>query len=245
MSFLPSRLTSVPRTNQLIPVKTISYFLFGCLALGPLLSYAQQPGGYYDQSPRPQPPTTSPYERYNSRQTTFRYGLAFPTGGLRPYLTDPSNLNVSLSVENVFTRRFSVGGQVGYLYFKERLPRQIVSSPGQDLSAVQTRTFTALPIMAIGKYYVTGVNAPVRPYAQLGVGGAFVEYANYFGTLADARNGIRFATGAAVGSRFLFGSKGSFGADLQAGVQLIPFQHADVTNATTLQASVGVFYRWW
>jgi hypothetical protein len=214
------------------------------LALGPFLSRAQQPSGYYDQEPRPLP-TSSPYERYNSRQTTLRYGIAAPTGGLSPYLADPARLNLTLSVENVFTKRFSLGGQVGYTYFKERLPRQVFSSPGQDISAVQTRTLTLIPVMAIGKAYLGGVNAPIRPYAQLGLGGAFVDYANYFGTLADAKNGIRFATGAAVGSRFLFGKRSSFGADVQAGIQYIPFRYDAVTSAPTLGVSAGLFYRWW
>lgn len=224
-------------------MKSFRILFLGLLALSPLLSQAQQPG-YYDPNRAPLP-STSPYERYNSRQTTLRYGVAVPTGGLRNYLADPANLNLALSVENVFTRRFSIGGQVGYTFFKERLPRQVISSPGRDISAVQTRTLSTIPLLAIGKAYLTGVNAPIRPYAQLGLGGAFVEYANYFGTLSDAKNGIRFASSAAVGSRFLFGKKSSFGADVQAGIQYIPFRYADVTNAATLNASIGVFYRWW
>lgn len=245
MRFSRNRRTSRPKTNCISSVKTFRYLLLGLLGLTPFLSQAQQPG-YYDPNRVGTPlPTSSPYERYNSRQVTLRYGIAVPTGGLTNYVADPAKLNLSLSIENVFTRRFSLGGQVGYTYFQERLPRQVFSTPGQDISAVQTRTFSAVPVMAIGKAYLTGVNAPIRPYAQLGLGGAFVDYANYYGTLSDAKNGIRFAGTAAVGSRFLFGKRSSFGADLQAGIQFIPFKYADVTNAATLNASVGVFYRWW
>jgi opacity protein-like surface antigen len=213
-----------------------------CLLLIPMALLAQQP-----TVPRETLPA-SPYQRYTTYMVTFRYGVAQPLGGLGDYIDRLSTRNFTLAGEWVRPSNLSFGLQLNTNYFNKRLPRQTYQfGDGADVSAVQTRSINVQSLMATGKYHFSDVTASVRPYVQIGLGAALVDYGLYWGSLSAEENGstVHFASQVAVGSRFLFGSEGHWGADVQAAYQYLPYSRAGINNISSLGASVGVFYRWW
>jgi len=222
--------------------------LSGLLAtlLAPLAGWSQAP--YYQPQPNYSAinPGGSPYDRYTTYQISARYTAALPLGDFKNYIDQASVRGFTLTGEWMFPNNVSVGAQVGYQAFTQRLPRAVYPlSDGSDLSAVQTRTFTATPIQLIGKYHLGPSSAAFRPYVQVGAGGSLTENISYYGTLSEGGKGFRFAANAAVGTRLLFGKKGNFGADLSVGYQHISANFDYVKTYSALTGSVGVVYRWW
>ncbi|MFC5412639.1 hypothetical protein ACFPMF_25160 [Larkinella bovis] len=188
---------------------------------------------------------SSLYRQFVSGRATVFYGAALPMGSQQNYIDKAGSRSFALAFEAMFPGRFSVGGRIGQQYFSQRLPRQVFSFPdGSDISAVQTRTLTLVPLLAIGSVYLNDVNSTFRPYLQLGAGGAYVDYTQYYGTLADQKTGIRAALAPAVGAKFQFGKGNNLGGEIQAQYQNVFFKYNELNNSTNLLLSVGLSYRW-
>jgi opacity protein-like surface antigen len=190
----------------------------------------------------------SPYERYTTYRVSVTGGLGLPAGTFGDYMDKTTLRNYTLGLDFVFPKNnMSLGISVGSQYFQNRLPRQVYKFDGQDVSAVQTRTFSAYPLVLTGSYHIGKVNSLVRPYIQAGVGGAYAEVANYWGTIATGDNGFKFVAQAGAGVRVLFKKTGNMGLELGATYQHIPFtvENEGIKDASTLNVRAGLFYRWW
>ncbi|MEZ4904344.1 MAG: hypothetical protein R2822_22645 [Spirosomataceae bacterium] len=190
----------------------------------------------------------SPYERYTTYRVSVTGGLGLPMGTFKDFMAKNTLHNYQISVDFVFPQNnFSAGFNVGSQYFQHRLPRQVYRFDGQDVSAVQTRALSVLPVVVTGSYHFTKVTAPIRPFVQAGIGGAFAELANYYGTIATGDNGFKLVAQASAGVRVLFSSKGNLGIEAAATYQHIPFDVASegIKDVSSLNARVGLFYRWW
>ncbi len=190
----------------------------------------------------------SPYERYTHNVLTLRLAGSLPMGPFSSGYIDKSYIgNYSVSMDWMFREMpFSAGVEIGNDYFKKRIPREVYSSGGQDISAIQTRTLNQYPIQGVFTYHAGPVNSPARPYVSAAVGGAYVDYLNYWGSLTDQRQKFGLSYGLAAGSRFLFGKEGAFGADVRVKYNHTAFKYDYVDKGIShLNVSVGVFYRWW
>ncbi len=188
----------------------------------------------------------STYNRYVTFNFSARYGVALPMGGQKTYIDKVSATNLALDGEWLFPQRFSIGLKSGYQYSQMRLPRQAVDYDDQTISAVQTRTLTVIPAMASLSYYFAENAGAIRPYVQLAGGGAFVNYINYFGTLADQSRVFRGAVAPAVGLKFYGQRENKFGAEIQAQYQNVFFNYGQLPgNAPSLMLSAGLIYRWY
>ncbi|GAB3905943.1 hypothetical protein GCM10028803_37560 [Larkinella knui] len=189
--------------------------------------------------------TNSLYERFVSGRATVFYGVGLPMGSQQNYMDKVGTRNFAVAIEAMFPGRFSVGGRIGQQYSSERLPRQTYTfDDGSEVSAVQTRALTVVPLLAIGSVYLNDITAVVRPYVQLGAGGAYVDYAKYYGTLVDQKTGVRGALAPAVGAKFQFGKNNNLGGEIQAQYQHVFFKYNELKNSSNLLFSVGLSYRW-
>lgn len=190
----------------------------------------------------------SPYERYTTYRVSLTGGLGLAAGTFSGYMDKTTLRNYTLGLDFVFPKNnLSLGVSVGSQYFQNRLPRQVYNFDGQDVSAVQTRTFVAYPLIVTGSYHIGKVNSLVRPYVQAGLGGAYAELTNYWGTIPTGDNGFRFVAQAGAGVRVLFKKTGNVGLELGANYQHIPFivESEGVKDASTFNVRAGLFYRWW
>ncbi|PWJ59285.1 hypothetical protein CLV98_102117 [Dyadobacter jejuensis] len=189
----------------------------------------------------------SPFERYNYSLATIRFGAAVPIGQLSDQYIDKATFkNFSASLEWVLPNRLSIGGEIGSSNLQKRIPRAVYEFEDQTISAVQTRTLVLQPFQAFVNYHFANKNDRIQPYIQLSGGGSRVDYSLYYGNLVDQYQKIRPTYGVGVGSKFLFKPDGSVGADLRAKYTNTPFKYDYIDgNASTLNVSVGIFYRWW
>ncbi|MFN4145430.1 MAG: outer membrane protein [Runella sp.] len=190
----------------------------------------------------------SPYERYTTYRVSVNGGLGMPAGTFKNYMGANARRNYTIELDFVFPQNNLSAGVIGGLqYFKQRLPRQVYNFDDGAISAVQTRTFSAYTVVATGSYHLAKVNAPLRPYLQAGLGGAFAEVVNYWGLIPTGNNGFRVVGQIGGGLRYLFNKNGNFGLEASANYLYIPFRLSseNIRDASSLNARVGVFYRWW
>jgi hypothetical protein len=189
----------------------------------------------------------SPFDRYSHYNVTLRAGAAIPMGQFSSDYIDKASLdNYSIGLEWVLQSPISVGAEVGYSFFTQKLPRAIYEINGQDVSAVQTRTISLIPIQGTVNYNLGTPNVPVRPYVQVSLGAAMADYSLYYGSLATQEQSVKFSYGGAVGTKILFKKDGSLGADLRIKYNNTPLKFDYIQNGVSqLNATVGIYYRWW
>ena len=189
---------------------------------------------------------SSLYDRYVTFSISARYGVSFPMGGQQGYINKLSPTNLTLEGEWLFPQHFSVGLKTGYHSTNQRLPRQVYQYGDESISAVQTRTLSIIPAMASLSYYFADNAAAIRPYIQMAGGGAFIDYTNYFGPLADQNKGFKGAIAPAIGLKFYGQREQKFGAEIQAQYQNVFFNYDLLKNsAPSLMLSAGIVYRWY
>jgi hypothetical protein len=190
----------------------------------------------------------SPFERYTHFLVTGRIAGAVPMGSFSDsYIDKASFRNYSISLEWVLRNsRLSVGGEIGSSYFQKRLPRALYQSGNETVSAVQTRTLSQTPLQVFVNYHFLNKSSVVQPYAQVSAGISFADYSLYYGSLVQQQQKIPFAYGVGLGSRFLFKKDGSFGADVRVKYEGTSLKSGYLEKGTsTVNGSVGLFYRWW
>ncbi len=190
----------------------------------------------------------SPFERYTHFLATARMSGAAPVGSFSNSFIDKASLrNFSISIEWVLRNSpLSVGAELGTSYFQKRLPRALYVSGNETLSAVQTRSFTQNPLQLFVNYHFLNKSSMIQPYAQLSGGISIADYSLYYGTLVEQKQKVAPAYGIGLGSKFLFKKDGSLGADVRVKYEGTTFKYGYIDNGTsTINASVGLFYRWW
>jgi hypothetical protein len=204
------------------------------------------------QLPRDDRPSTynllreSTYDRYVTFNGAVRYGVGVPLGTQRTYIDQLSPANVALSMEWQFPQRFSLGLQTGYQYSQQRLPRAVYEFEGGDaISAVQTRTLTVTPVLAPAAYYFADPSAAIRPYIQLAGGGAFMNYTNFYGTLADQDRRFAGMVAPAIGLKVFGKREGALGGDIQAQYQNVFYNYNELRNPANLMLSAGLTFRFY
>lgn len=186
------------------------------------------------------------FDRYVTFSLSARYGVSMPLGGQKGYIDRISPANLALEGEWLFPQRFSLGIKTGYQYNQQRLDRQVYNLGDESVSAVQTRTLTVIPAMVSASYYFAENSAAIRPYVQVAGGGAFVDYSNFFGTLADQNSSFKGAIAPAVGLKFYGQRDKKFGAEIQAQYQNVFFTYDLLKNSSpSLMLSAGLVYRWY
>ena len=210
--------------------------VFVCLSLSAL---AQQKPQLYN--------LPTPFERYSHYNLTVRGGAALPMGTFSSNYIDKTTLrNYSVALDWIFQKPVSIGLEVGKTQYSKTMPRAIYNQGGQEISAVQTRTLSLMPIQGVVSYYFAGTNATIRPYVQAAVGGDLLDYTLYYGNLADQKQSIKLTYGAAAGAKVLFKKDGNFGADLRVKYNQTALNYDYIEKGVgQVSATVGLFYRWW
>lgn len=210
--------------------------VFVCLSLS---AWAQQKPQLYT--------LPTPFERYSHYTITVRGGAAIPMGAFSSKYIDKTTLrNYSVALDWILQKPISIGLEVGKTEYSKTMPRALYQQDGQEISAVQTRTLSLMPIQGVVSYYFAGTNATIRPYVQAAVGGDLLDYTLYYGNLAEQKQSIKLTYGAAAGAKFLFKKDGNFGADLRVKYNQTSLNHDYIEKGVgQVSATVGLFYRWW
>ncbi|NIJ53340.1 hypothetical protein [Dyadobacter arcticus] len=190
----------------------------------------------------------SPFDRYTHYLATARLMGAMPIGSFADsYIDKASFQNASVSIEWVLRNSpLSIGGEIGSTYFQKKIPRALYQNGDETVSAVQTRTLSQYPIELFGNYHLLGKNSTIQPYVQLSGGVSIVDYTLYYGSLTTQHQKVAPKYGVGVGSKFLFKKDGSFGIDVRVKYDGTSYKHEYIEKGvSSVNGSVGVFYRWW
>jgi hypothetical protein len=188
----------------------------------------------------------STYNRYVTFNGAVRYGVGVPLGTQRDYINQLSPTNVALAMEWQFPQRFSLGLQTGYQYSQQRLPRAVYQfADGEAVSAIQTRTLTVTPVLASAAYYFSEPAAAIRPYVQVAGGGAFMNYTNFYGTLADQNRRFAGMVAPAIGLKVFGKREGGLGGEVQAQYQHAFYRYNELNNPGNLLLSAGLTFRFY
>ena len=214
-------------------------FLTTSLVFVCLSAWAQQKPQLYN--------LPTPFERYSHYNLTVRGGAAIPMGAFSSDYIDKTTIrNYSVALDWILQKPFSIGLEVGKTQYSKTMPRELYEQDGKEISAVQTRTLSLMPIQGVVSYHFAGTNATIRPYVQAAVGGDLLDYTLYYGNLADQKQSIKLTYGAAAGAKFLFKKDGNFGADLRVKYNQTALNYDYIEKGVgQVSATVGLFYRWW
>lgn len=205
------------------------------------LNGAAQAQSFDDGDLRP----SSPFGVGVTYEISAKYGVAIPLGGQANYINKISPANAVLEGKWNFPNGFSLGVQTGYQYNQLRIPRSVVNFGDETVSAVQTRTLTTIPALATLAYHFADAGAAVRPYVQMGAGGAYVDYSNFYGTLVDRRNRFSGAVAPAVGIKVFGRREKGLGGEVQAQYQHVFFNYNEMNSSPSLLVSAGLTYRFY
>lgn len=190
----------------------------------------------------------SPFERYTHYLATARFMGAVPMGSFKDnYIDKTSFQNFSLSIEWVLRNSpLSVGGEIGSTYFEKRVPRALYEGQEGTISAVQTRTVSQYPVELFANYRFLPRNSQVQPYVQISTGASILDYTVYYGTLSTQDQKVRFKYGIGAGSRFLFKKDGAWGVDVRVKYDGTAYKYDYIDKGiSSVNGSIGLFYRWW
>ncbi len=190
----------------------------------------------------------SPFERYTHYLATARFMGAVPMGSFKDnYIDKTSFQNFSLSIEWVLRNSpLSVGGEIGSTYFEKRVPRALYEGQEGTISAVQTRTVSQYPVELFANYRFLPRNSQVQPYVQISTGASILDYTVYYGTLSTQDQKVRFKYGIGAGSRFLFKKDGGWGVDVRVKYDGTAYKYDYIDKGiSSVNGSIGLFYRWW
>ena len=215
--------------------------IIALFVIGGFSSYAQEPAPKLYTLP-------SPFERYTHYLATARLMGAVPLGSFSDnYIDKASFQNYSISIEWVLRNSpISVGGEIGSTYFEKRLPRAFYQNAEETLSAVQTRTISQYPVEIFGNYHFLPKTSTIQPYVQLSGGVSILDYTLYYGNLATQDQKVRPKYGIGLGSKFLFKRDGAFGVDVRVKYDGVSYKHEYIDKGiSSVNGSIGLFYRWW
>ncbi|SKB94902.1 hypothetical protein [Dyadobacter psychrophilus] len=215
--------------------------IIALFVIGGFSSYAQEPAPKLYTLP-------SPFERYTHYLATARLMGAVPLGSFSDnYIDKASFQNYSISIEWVLRNSpLSVGGEIGSTYFEKRIPRALYENGDETLSAVQTRTVSQYPVEIFGNYHFLPKTSNIQPYVQLSGGVSILDYTLYYGNLASQDQKVRPKYGIGLGSKFLFKRDGAFGVDVRVKYDGVSYKHEYIDKGiSSVNGSIGLFYRWW
>lgn len=215
--------------------------IIALFVIGGFSSYAQEPAPKLYTLP-------SPFERYTHYLATARLMGAVPLGSFSDnYIDKASFQNYSISIEWVLRNSpISVGGEIGSTYFEKRIPRAFYQNAEETLSAVQTRTMSQYPVEIFGNYHFLPKTSTIQPYVQLSGGVSILDYTLYYGNLATQDQKVRPKYGIGLGSKFLFKRDGAFGVDVRVKYDGVSYKHEFIDKGiSSVNGSIGLFYRWW
>ena len=221
-------------------MKYKSFFIVAGLILTSIVSHAQSVGNLYQLE--------SPYQRYTHNLLTVRWAGSAPLGSITDgYVDKASYKNYAITLEWIFRDMpLSAGIGTGKYQFEQRYPRAIYTLGENEVSAVKTSTFSAVPLNGFLKYHFLGTNTQFSPYVQATLGAHFNNYIDYYGTLGDQKKQTTFAYGGAVGLKFFVKKDGPWGIDAAIHYDKNTFKYGYITDGVgTLSGTIGIFYRWW
>ena len=131
----------------------------------------------------------------------LNYQMSVPLGKMNDYAGKMSFRGMDLEYHHFLNEKFSIGGMIGWNTFykdKGKLTGDFLFKGSKDIHTItgyQYRYINTVPIMVMGRYWLTDQNTMFRPYLGLGLGTSWTELKTDLGqfTATNARWQFAFA----------------------------------------------------
>ena len=174
-------------------------------------------------------------------QLDIQLNAGLPTGSMRNAVTDVSLRGVKANILYGIDDQLAIGLGTGFQDFYQKYPRQLYKlSDGSDMSAVRSFSIQTIPILLQAKWSFSP-EAPVRPYAALGVGGKLINYDEYVGEFGmEQKTKFGFAARPEAGLYIPFRKQGESGFTIGASYSIMPFKSGVVNKLNSIGIHAGV-----
>jgi outer membrane protein W len=175
-------------------------------------------------------------------KTVLQQSTNLPIGSFGKFINKPSWRGITATYNYFVADNLSAGITAGYYDFYEKTGRRLYEINNTEVSAVKSHSVQLIPVMLRGGYNWIKEGSPVQPYISLGAGINFVTYEEWFGTLVDQKNGLRFIAAPEIGTRILFNKHSMIGADLSLRYNYTVFKYNNVNSLQTISLNLGLFW---
>jgi outer membrane protein W len=171
---------------------------------------------------------------------SYNYGIGFATGDLKSYIDKKLFDGFSIEGRYFINKNISVGLNLGYNDFRKYFDRQDYPTTGGNISAVQTRYFNTVPVLATGFYYLNSVSA-FKPYAGIGIGAFVSNYQKYFSTLEfNKQTKTSFGLRPEIGT--LINLKNGLGLILSARYSFAAYSYEEFSSLNYFELNFGLSF---
>ncbi len=186
---------------------------------------------------------TPGFSQQGLSMVSIRQSTQMPVGSLKKnFVNDISLRGFSFDYSYYITDNISLGLLGSYSDMYQKKDRQTYAYPGTDISAVKSHSLQMIPVLARAMYSKFKDGSAFQPYVSLGAGINLVTYEEWFGTLVDERNSIRFAVSPEIGTRIAFKSYALNGIDISLRYNYTAFNYNDVKNLQTISLNLGFYF---
>lgn len=175
-------------------------------------------------------------------KTSIQQSTNLPIGSFGKFINKASWRGLTVSYNYFATDNLSAGLTAGYYDFYEKTGRRLYEINNTEVSAVKSHSVQLIPVMLKGGYNWTKEGSAVQPYVSLGAGINFITYEEWFGTLVDQKNSLRFTAAPEIGTRITFNKNSMLGADISLRYNYTAFKYNNVTNLQTVSLNLGLFW---
>jgi hypothetical protein len=127
------------------------------------------------------------------------YSMGFPMGKLSDHIENVSFRGMGFDMKFFTNDNVALGFGMTWSTFYNSLPYDTYTSGTLSVSGKQYRYFNSLPIHAYASYYLGMEEAPIRPFASLGIGTAYNEKRTEMGVFMVEDKGWLFSIQPEVG----------------------------------------------
>lgn len=144
--------------------------------------------------------------RLQAQHISLNYQMAAPLGETKDFTKNFSFRGVSLDYQYFLNEKFTVGIGLGWNVFHKSLADATGNFTfGNDdeiytITGKQFRYTNTVPILIGGRYYFSGENRKIRPYAGIGLGTSWTETRLEVGHFVANKDGWQFAFAPEIGA---------------------------------------------
>jgi long-subunit fatty acid transport protein len=177
----------------------------------------------------------------------LNYNVSIPTGSFKTNEVGTTSFRgVSGGINYNFNPKFSLGLNVGFQSYYEKLDRQLYKGEGnQTISAVRTNLIDIMPVLLKATYFpIAGTsNSKLQPYLSAGAGVNMVNYQQFYGEFGGSEYAVPLALQAGAGVAVPLGVSGTTSLKLGATYNYSGYTKNDVnTKLGNVGVNVGLVF---
>ena len=176
----------------------------------------------------------------NYLDVTVGYGVNFPTGSFKSYVTHPAYKGFNASLAYPLNDQLTLGLSFGYNDYYQKYPRQTYDDgKGTTVSAVVSNSIQQIPVLATANYTLMKKGF-IRPYVEGGAGVNFATFDQYLGEFDSPHSKANWALKGGAGFFIPLSSYAPTAIKIGASYNYAPFNSDGVKNLDTWGVEAGI-----